>query len=148
MVEVEAEAPLGCVLAQVAKGERYDPHIDDNFALTSDSAQPPCFEDPQQLRLQVEGQLSHLVEDQGSTRSFFKPANLPRTGSSEGAAFVTEEFALGKFAGEAAAVDCNEGTACYRPEVVQRTCDQFLARPTFPRNQHRQPRPSHASRLM
>ena len=52
------------------------------------------LKDPEELRLQLHGNLSDLVEEEGPAVGHFEPADLLSDRAGEGTALVTEELAL------------------------------------------------------
>jgi hypothetical protein len=54
------------------------------------------------------------------------------------ASFVTEKLALDKLSRQSRYVDCDERPRPPRTLIVQRPSDEFLARPAFPGDEHRE----------
>ena len=64
MVQVAPEPPALHFAGQIAQRERHHPHVDGGLTPAAHPAQPPGLQHPQQLGLQLQGQLADLVEHQ------------------------------------------------------------------------------------
>src|SRR5213082_2007356 len=86
-VEILAEAPRLDLLLQVPVGSADHPHVDGDLALASEPAQPLLLEDPEELRLQLDGDLPDLVEEEraavgqlpGAEPALIGPVKAPRS---------------------------------------------------------------------
>src|SRR5262249_37922929 len=81
----------------------------------------------QQLRLQLEGKLRNLVEEERASIGQLELSEYALDGSGEGAALVSEKLALEELAGDSRAIDGHERPAAPRVEV-QRAGDELLSR--------------------
>ncbi len=93
---------------------------------------------PQQLCLQLEGEVADLVEQQGAAARLLDAADLALLGSREGAALVAEQLGLQQVAGDRRTVHRHEGPAGPRGVMMDRVGDEFLARPALAQDQHGQ----------
>ena len=60
-----------------------------------------------------------------------KAADALRDGAGEGAALMSEEFALQQSGGDGGAVQFHEGTGMPRAQIMERPRNQFLSRPSL-----------------
>ena len=97
----------------------------------------PFLKHPQQLGLQIEGQLGDLVEEQGPAVGGGEETGAFPVGPGEGSPGVTEEFAFDQGRRNGAAVDGDEGPLFTSTVVVNAPGDQFLAGTGLPGDQHR-----------
>ena len=108
VVEVFAEPPVRDVLFEVSRcrGDHANVHL---LGLRlPDRAHLLFLQHPQELHLERQGQLSDLVEEEGSVVGLDEEAAPRATGAGERALCVTEEFALEQAVRNCAAVDRNE----------------------------------------
>src|SRR5437899_3245861 len=61
--EIEPEAPVGGLAAEIAVGRRHDPHVDSARTRGAHRADLALLEDPEQLRLDRRAGLADLVEE-------------------------------------------------------------------------------------
>src|SRR5205085_5271713 len=84
-------------------------------------------EEAKQLRLEVEGKLADLVEEDGAAVGRLDQADLGRGGPGEGAALVTEELGLDEAGRNGAAIDGDpRGRRAWRT-VMERPGDDLLS---------------------
>jgi hypothetical protein len=86
-----------------------------------------ALEHPQELGLQLDGQLAHLVEEDRAPFGGLEDAHAALAGAREGPALVAEEHALGEGAGDGRAVEHDEGPARVGRAVVQAPRGELLA---------------------
>ena len=135
-VEVLAEAPrLDLVLEIPVRGADH-PDIHHDLALPTEAAQPLLLEHAEELGLQLDGNLSHLVEEQRAAVGQLPGAEAPLVGPGEGAALVTEHLALDQRGGNGGAVDGNEGLVAPGAELVDGAGDHLLAGAALPGDHH------------
>jgi hypothetical protein len=136
VVEILAEAAPLDLPGQRAVGGGHDAHVHHPGLVR---AQPPhlaALQHAQQLRLQLEGQLADLVEEQGPAVGRLE-GSLPighRAG--EGAAHVAEELALDQGGGDGRAVEDDQRAARAGALVVQPLGHQLLAGAGLALDQH------------
>jgi hypothetical protein len=135
--EIRPEAALAHRRRQVAVARRQDPRLHGEGARAPDALELPVFEHPEELRLELQGQLAELVEQESSLRRQLEAACPPAARSGEGAPLVAEELALDQAGRERGAVDVNEGTGAARGALVDDPGDQPLARSGLAGEQHR-----------
>src|SRR5436190_5436587 len=105
VVEVVAEALLLDQPGQVAvrRGDQADVDLDRPGA--ADTLELLLLEDPEELRLELEGDLADLVEEERAAMGHLEASDLLRDGPGEGAALVAEELALEKPRRDGRAID-------------------------------------------
>src|SRR5215472_4017365 len=94
------------------------------------------LKDSQQLGLQAQGKIAHLVQEEGSLVRQFKAPGPLRDGARERTLLVAKELALQQIKRNGCAIEGYEGASEPRTEVVNGTSDQFFAGARFPLNQH------------
>src|SRR5205823_10148783 len=94
------------------------------------------LERAQELRLERQGELADLVEEQRAARCLEEEPLARRVSVREGAAHVTEELALQQRLGERGAVHDDERTGLPPPAVVEGSGDELLAGTRLARDQH------------
>ena len=122
---------------EVPVGRRDDADVHLQRPIAADALEAPVLEDPEQLRLQLGGELAHLVEEEGRPVGQLEPAPPLRLRAGEGALLVAEELALGEGRGQGGAVDLHERPVLPRAERVDRVGDQLLAGARLPLDEHR-----------
>ncbi len=141
-VEIGAEALLAHLRAQIPVGSADDGDVDGDLAAAAHGADLAHLEHAEELRLQVEGQLAELVEEQRpSVRGLEEPGPAAHR-PGEGPAHVPEELAREHLPGEPRAVHRDQ-----RPRApaagVQRLGDELLPGARLPRDEDREPLPRH-----
>ena len=135
--QVIAEAPRRHLDLQVHRAGRQQLHIHPARLRAAHRPHLLVVEKAQQRRLQVQGQLAYLVEQQGAaigTGDQADAAVAARTG--EGAADMAEQFGLEQLIRQGAAVHCHEGPAP-ATGLVGVAGQQFLAGAGLALDQHR-----------
>ena len=128
VVEVLAEATVAHQGLQIAMGRGEEPHVDRDRPARPDALELALLQDPEQLHLQVGGQIADLVEEQAPAVGQLEAALAGGDGAGEGALLVTEQLGLEQALGERGAVDLDERPRRPRARVVDRLGDQLLAR--------------------
>ena len=95
----------------------------------SQSFEFPLLEDPQQLGLHVQRNVTDLVEKERAAVPQFEPAGPARRGPGERALLVPEQFALEESRRERRHAHPDERAFASGTEIVNRARDQLLAGP-------------------
>src|SRR6185503_12918565 len=111
MVKILAKTALFNEIFQIAIGRRKDAHVHANRPDAADPVEFALLEKPQQLGLQLLGNIADFVEEDRAAAGQLDLALFLLIGAREGAFFVPEKFALEKLLGSADAVDGDEGLA-------------------------------------
>ena len=135
--QILAEAALRHGLGQVAVGGGDDPHIHLHRAFGPDGVDLALLQGAQQLDLDVQRQLAHLVEEQGAAVRLLELAQVLVGGAREAALLVAEQDALHEVLGDGAAVHRHERLAGPVRGAMDRAGDDFLADPAFAGDQDR-----------
>ena len=125
-VQVASERPGVHLANEVAARRGDDSHVDGAIRVRADRLDALLGERAQQLRLDVDGQLSELVEEDGSAVGFDERRDTLVDGAGECAALVTEERALGEGRRDGAAVDDDERLVRARARLVDGGRDELL----------------------
>ncbi len=107
--EVLAEAPGAHFLLEVAIGSGDHPHVDLQRLDAADPLDLALLENAQELRLEVERELSQLVEEDGPAVRELEHALARRGRARERSLLVSEELALDQVLRDRAAVEDHEG---------------------------------------
>lgn len=135
--QVRAESARLHLLAQAAVGGRDDPHVDRDGLAAAHRDDRPRLQHPEELRLQLQRQLRHLVEEEGSAVGEEEVAGRVAHRPGEGTAHVAEELALEEVGGERRAVEGPKRAVAPRGEAVERLRHQFLAGARLPADEDR-----------
>src|SRR6266481_846190 len=131
IVQVAAELAILHHLFQVAIGRRYQSHI---HLLGSVTAQPfklTFLQSAQQFGLDLNRNVSHLVEKQRALIGELKPANLLRNRAREGPSFMSKKLTLEQSRRNRGAVELYKGAILAPAAFMDRACNQFLSRAGF-----------------
>ena len=132
---------------QVPVGGRHDAHVHGDGGGAADAADLAFLEHPQELGLDLGGQLADVVEEQGAAAGLLEPALVAAAGVGEGALLVAEELVLHQARGQGGAVEGHEGTLPAPAEVVQGAHHQLLAGAALALHQDRGLRRGHPPHL-
>ena len=92
-------------------------------------------ENPEQLGLQFQRNVAHLVQEKRPLVRQLKPAKLLADRPGECAFLVAEQLALQQPGGDRRAIQFHERAALARAQVMHRPGNEFLARAGFPADQ-------------
>ena len=136
VVEVEPEAAVVDLGAQIAVRRGDEAHVDRDLVAAADAAEAPPLERPEQRRLERGRELADLVEEEGAAVSALERALVTAIGAGERALFVAKELARDERGRERAAVDDDERATRARALIVERARDQLLARAGLADEEH------------
>jgi hypothetical protein len=108
IVEVLSESALPDGAGQIHVGRGEDTDVDLDRAVAAHRLEATLLQDPEQLRLKLDGQLADLVEQERASVGHLEAARAIAVRSREGALDVTEELALQQAGGDGRAVDRRE----------------------------------------
>ena len=132
MIQVAAEAAAQHRVLDPRAGRRDDPGANGDRHTAAEPLDALFLDDAQQFALGVDGQLRHRVQVHRSRAGEFEAARARRHRIGERAAFVAEQFRVDQRAGQAGAVDRDEGELGPRAARVQLARDRVLAGAGFP----------------
>ncbi len=133
------------VLPEVARFHRYfkiriggrdDPRVNRNGLVPTDTLDGTLLEEPQQVDLQVLGQIADFVEEQGAAVGRFNETNLALVSIRERAFLVTEQLRLDQRRGQCCAVDGHERAVGALGLLVYETRGQFFSGAAVAGDQH------------
>src|ERR1700751_688526 len=104
-------------------GCRNQPDVDAMRPATSQTLELLFLQDPQQLRLQRQGQISNFVQEKGPCVGHFEAANFLRDSPRESALLVSKEFAFQQVKGNGGAIQFHERPTAACADVVNSTGD-------------------------
>src|SRR5262249_12675168 len=110
----------------VRRGDQTD--VDVDRPCPTDALELVFLQHAQELRLQLERDLSHLVEEERATVPQLEPANPLRDRAGERPPLVAEQLALEQARGYGSAVDLDEGPVAAPARIVDGASNQFLSR--------------------
>ena len=103
----------------------------------ADSLELPVLEDPEQLHLEIGGELADLVEEERAPVGQLEAARLRRRRAGEGALLVAEQLAFDEVRRQGRAVDRDERRASAGARLVDGVGQQLLAGARLAEEQHR-----------
>src|SRR5690606_1714963 len=114
IVEVLTKTPSADVGFEVAiaRGDEADIHVHGSHA--TDALELRLLNRPQQLDLDLEGDLADLVEEEGATVRQLESSRTAGDRTREGTALVAEELTFRQTGGNRCAVEANEGLLATR----------------------------------
>jgi hypothetical protein len=127
--QILTEEPFGDEIIEVAVGGRDHPDVHVDGAVLSERGDLLLLEGAEQLRLEAEGHLSDLVEEEGAAVGRLKATHALLRRARVGATAVTEELALHEGLGDGGTVHRDEGARSASARAVDGPRDQLLAGP-------------------
>src|SRR6185503_17860513 len=106
--------------AEIAIGRRDEAHVERHLALGADGTHHALLEGAQELRLQSEGEVADLVEEERAAARLHEEAGARVARIGERAAHVPEQLALEKALGDGGAADRDERPGAARSLAMQR----------------------------
>ena len=138
--EVLPELPLGHGAAEVAVRRGDDPDVHLARARAAHRLELALLEDTEELPLELERKLAHLVEEDGPPVRQREATVATRGGAGEGAALVAEELALDQRRGDGRAVHLHQRLAPAAAALVDGPGEELLPGPGLPEDEHRRVR--------
>ena len=138
MIEVGTEQPIAHALLQVAVGGGDDAHIHPARLVGAQPLDFAVLQGAQQLGLDAQRQLAHLVEEQRAAIGRLEPPRPLAGGTGKGALGVAEQFAFGQGFGQRRAVHMHQRLVATWRMAVQPAREQLLADAGFAQQQYRQ----------
>jgi hypothetical protein len=96
-------------------------------AIATESFEFLLLEHSQQLSLELQRNISHLIEKKSAFVGELEAASLLGDRSSESAPFVSKQLALQKPQGNRSAIQFDERASLANAQVVDRSGDKFLS---------------------
>src|SRR6266851_3162126 len=131
VVQILSEFAVADHLPQVSIARHDDTNIDPRGADAAYGLELAFLEYAKKLGLKLQRHVSNFVEEQRSTISQRKAADMRIDGAGESSALVSEEFAFQQTGGHRRAVHFDKVAATARTEFVNRSGDDFFARSGF-----------------
>ena len=135
-IQVFAEFALRNRIAQIFVGCSDDLDVQGHRALRTQTGQCALLQHPQQLGLQMHGQLANFIEEQGSALGLFKQAAVVFHRASERAFFMAEEQVFHHVLGQRSAVQADKWATRHDGRFMQHTRQHLFTRPGWAFNQH------------
>ena len=120
VIQVFAEPALADQVLQVLMRRRYKPDIDLNRIVGADPLEGLLLQHAQQLRLEIQGNIADLVEEECAGGGEFEPAGFVADRAGKGPFDVPKQFTLEQTRGERGAVDFDKRLAGAGTGVVNR----------------------------
>jgi hypothetical protein len=118
-------------------------HVDSDRPRPAESLELLLLQHPEQLRLQLERDLAHLVQEERATVGHLETADLLRDGARKRPPLVTEELALEQSRRNGRAVDLDERPIATVTPIVDGTGHQLLSGPGLAEDEDGRIRRSH-----
>jgi hypothetical protein len=135
--EIFAEAALREGPGQVAIRGGEDPDVDLHGARAADALELTVLEDAKKLRLEVQGELADLVQEERPAVGELEAAHAGGGRAREGALLVAEQLALDEGGRQGGTVDADQRARTPGAPVVDRPGQELLPRARLPKEQHR-----------
>ena len=135
--QVLAKAPRRHLVGELTVGGGNNADIQVDQFGTAQALNFPLLQHPQQFRLQLDGHLGDLVEQQRAAVGLFELAGTGLVGAGEGTLFVTKENRLQHVLGNRRTVQCHKGPIAAVGTFVHGPGQDFLASTRFTADQHR-----------
>jgi hypothetical protein len=135
-VQVFAEETVLDLLLEISVRRGNEADIERPNLETADARDLARFEDPQELRLNGERKLSHLVEENRAAVGRFEESRFGVRRARERALFVTEELAFEQVLGKGGAVESKKRHLLARRRPMEHLGDDVLAHARFSENEH------------
>src|SRR5207247_11433966 len=116
VIEVGAKSPALDGLFQIPVARGKHPDIDGDRLGAADPLELALLEDPEELWLQLQGQVPDLVEEERPAVSQLEPALPPGQRAREGPPLMPEQLALNQAGGQGGAIHLDQGLAAARAE--------------------------------
>ncbi len=138
--QVLAEAPLLHPPVEVLVRRGDHPHVDADRHAAAHAVELALGQHSQQARLQRGAHVADLVEEQRAAVGLLEPPAAHRVGAGECPLLVPEQFRLQQFRSDRGGVERDEWPARPRAVLMQRVCDELLARAGLAGHEHGQAR--------
>ena len=136
VIEIAAEEFVPHHLGEIPVGCRHQPDVDGDRLGAAQPLERLLLQSPQQLRLQIQRDIAHLIQKQSAPVGHLKAADLLRQGAGEGASLVAEQLAFEKPGRNGGTVQRDERKILARAHPVDGARHQFLPGAGFPQDQH------------
>ena len=127
VVEVLAELPFADPALEVRVGRRHHPEVDLLRRGAAYLLDDPFLQDAQQLGLQLQREVPHLVQEDGPAVGQLELPLLVADGAGEGPLHVPEQLAFQEVPRDGGTVDGDKGSGAARTPRVDGARHQFLA---------------------
>ncbi|OPY06137.1 MAG: hypothetical protein A4E67_01603 [Syntrophaceae bacterium PtaB.Bin038] len=131
VVQVLSEPPAGQQLVEIGVGGRDEAHVHLPCRAGAELDDLPLLEGAQELPLEIEGQVPHLVHEEGPPVGGLEVARSVLLRPREGALRVAEELGVEEAARQGGHVDRGERERGPGARAVNRPGEQLLARPAL-----------------
>ena len=131
IVEVLSKSPRLDLRSEIPNGRGDHADVDLLRFRVSDLSDLLFLQNPEELDLQAQRQLTNLVEEERATVRLLKEPVVGAGRVGEGPANVTEELAFEEVLRDRSAVHRDEGPSLSNADVVQRAGDELLAGPAL-----------------
>ena len=136
MIEILAKAPLGDLQGKIPVGHRDHPNVDMLEPIAAQWLDLAFLQHPQQLRLQLQRQLAHLVQHQGAAVGHLEVPAMVAGCPGERPAPMAEQGALDQRGRQRGAVHHHQGPIGTSRAVMEGMGDALLADAGLAQHQH------------
>src|SRR6266481_784339 len=135
-------------LFEIAIRRSNQPDVDFSRHGAAQALEFTLLENPQELGLDLNWDVSHLIQEQSAFVGKFETADFLCNRSGKGSSVVAKEFAFQQIKRDSGAVQFDVRTSTTRADVVNRMRDELLACACLTLNQYSRRRGPHASYLL
>src|SRR5207244_6750143 len=137
IIEITSELPVRHHLRQVATRGRHNANVHARSVCASKTLKFLFLEHPQELGLQLGGDVADLVQEKRAAVREFETSDLSRDGPGERSPLVAEQFALEQSRRNRGAIHPDERLVAAGTSIVDGASDEFLARPCLTQDENR-----------
>src|SRR6266404_821825 len=123
IVQIAAEFPVFDHFSQVAVGSSYQAHVNLLGPSASQAFKLPSLQSAEQLGLDLDGNISNLVEKQRALIGELKPSNLLRNRPGKGPLLVSKEFTLQQAGRYGCAIQAYKSAILAAAAIVDGACN-------------------------
>src|SRR5713101_1301619 len=148
VVQITAKFPVRDHLFEIAIRRSNQPDVDFSRHGAAQALEFTLLENPQELGLDLNWDVSHLIQEQSAFVGKFETADFLCNRSGKGSSLVAKEFAFQQVKRDSGAVQFDVRTSTTRADVVNRMRDELLACACLTLNHYSRRRGPHASYLL
>ena len=134
--EIGAKPALPAELGQIPMGGRDHPDIGGAGGSTTHPFELPFLQDPQELCLELQGQIPDLIEEDRPPIREVEAAELARQGPGKSPFFVPEQLTFGEAGRDSGAIELDPSLVFPSAQGMDQPGNRFLAGAGFAGHEH------------
>src|SRR5581483_3018813 len=148
VIEIFSKSTRRHLFLEVAVGRRDDSHISPSRSVVANTFVTLLLKHAQQLALDLQGNLSDFIQENGSALRGFEPSRPVFDRAGERAAHVAEELAFKKLVRNRRAIDADQRVVLAGAATMNLMGDQFFSGPGLSEDQRQSLRGRHEVNLV